>query len=104
MQTKDWKAWENDQPGTGGPTLHVTGLVETSNSNQTPVLTEASPQGINPAILILNLSITTSGVGNDVMGWKPAPFRKSVKRGQYSTVDIHHDGKSIAQVDVKSVQ
>ena len=46
LNTRNWKAWQNLQPGTNGaPTLHVKGEVETSNGNQTPHLKEAVPQG-----------------------------------------------------------
>lgn len=102
-KSKNWKAWENRQPP-GPPRLHVTGDVETSSTNQTPVLTEAVPQGINPAILILNLTVTSSGAGNDVMGWKQAKFEKRVTQGQYTNVDIHSDGQSVAVCEVEIVQ
>lgn len=104
-QTKDWKAWEDRQPGPGKEVkLIVTGQVQTSNSNQALQLKEAVPQGINPAILILDLSITSSGVGNTVMGWKEARFEKKVSPGQHTSIDIHSEGQSIARSDVKVVQ
>ena len=103
--TRNWKAWEDRQPSPGsGPTLHVVGEVQTSNTNQTPHLDEATPQGINPAILILDLSITTSGVGNTVMGWKPVKFEKKVSPGQHTSVDVRWEGQSIAGCEVEIVQ
>jgi hypothetical protein len=103
LNIRNCKAWE-DRQGPGGPTLHVTCEVETSNSNQTPQLKEAVPQGINPAILILDLSITSTGIGNPVMGWKQAKFEKKVSAGQYTSVDIHSNGQSVCTCKVEIVQ
>ncbi|MDB5567105.1 MAG: hypothetical protein JWP84_3671 [Tardiphaga sp.] len=69
--------------------LTVNGEVETRNSNETPSLVEASPPGINPKILILDVKVSTSDAGNDVMGWKEvAPFVKSISHRQYTDVTI----------------
>ena len=103
LNTRNWKAWEDRQPPEP-PRLNVTGEVETSNGNQTPHLAEASPQGINPEILLLDLTITTSGTGITVMGWKEVRFQKQVSKGQYTSVDIHSDGESVGQADVEIVQ
>ncbi len=101
-RTRNWKALEDRQPP-GPLTLYVTGEVETSNSNQIAQLREAVPQGINPTILILNLTITESGAGNAVMGWKPVRFEKKLTRDHYLSVDIHWEGKSIATCKVEVV-
>ena len=101
--TRNWKAWENRQPP-GPPKLLVTGEVETTSTNQTPHLAEASPQGINPEILLLDLTITASGIGNDVMGWKEVRFEKQVSKGQYTSVDIHADGEGVGSAKVEIVE
>lgn len=105
-ETKEWSAWEDRQPGPGrGPTLHVTGEVKISNTNQKPRLNEASPQGINPLILILDLKIDSEGVGIEpVNPWAMAKFEKPVTKGQYSDVEIRSDGQTIANCKVKVVQ
>jgi hypothetical protein len=96
--TSNWKAVEDRQPP--GVTLRVTGTVTTSNSNQVPHLTKANPQGINPAILLLDLSITTSGnPGGAVMGKQDVEYREEIKAGQYTSVDVRYDGKGIARID-----
>lgn len=100
-KTRDWKAVENRQPP--GVRLYVTGKVETTNSNQTPQLSKAEPQGIIPENLILNLTISTSGVGNDVMGEKEARYQDQIKKGQYASVEIHSEGNKIAQCDVEVI-
>jgi hypothetical protein len=101
LKTKNWEAWEDRTPGPQGSTLHVTGSVETSNSNQKAQLTEAEPQGFNPTILILNLSLASSGSGSTVMGWKEARFAKTIKVGQYSNVEIRSDGDTVASCKVE---
>ena len=54
INTKDWKAFEDRQPSTSPQNaFYVIGEVETNNGRIKPVLTKASPQGINEKILIL---------------------------------------------------
>jgi hypothetical protein len=100
--TKNWKAWQDLQPP-GPPTLHVTGEVETTNSNQTPQLSEANPQGINPKILLLNLTITTAGTGLTVIDCKQVTFTKKISKDQYTSVDILSDGEQVGSAKVETV-
>lgn len=102
--TRNWKSLEDRLPGPGmGVAIFVTGEVETSNSNQTPQLREAVRQGMNPTILILDLTFTTSGTGSAVMDWKSARFKKKLSRDNYVSVDIHWEYKSIATCKVEVV-
>ena len=94
LPTRNWKAWQNLQPP-GPPRLTVTGDVETTNSNQTPHLSEANPKGINPKILLLNLSITTAGTGLTVIEFKQVTFTKEISKDQYTSVDIFSDGDPV---------
>jgi hypothetical protein len=97
-QTSNWKAVEDRQPP--GVNLTVTGKVKTTNSNQVPHLAKANPQGFNPAILLLDLSITTSGdAGGTVNGTRDVEYREDIKAGQYTSVQIRHEGKGIALID-----
>jgi hypothetical protein len=97
-ETSNWKAVEDRQPP--GVNLKVTGSITTTYSNQVPHLTKARPQGINPAILLLDLSITTSGdVGNTVIGTRDVEYREDIKAGQYTSVQVRHEGKEIARID-----
>jgi hypothetical protein len=102
--TKNWKAWQDLQPGPGKPKLIVTGQVELGNTNETPHLKETVPQGINPKILLLDLTITSSGIGNPVVHWKEVRFEKKIEKDQYSSVDIMFNGNSVAQAKVETVQ
>ena len=78
----------------------MTGTVTTTRSNQEPQLTKAVPQGANAAILLLDLTITTSGdVGNEVMGTREVRYREEIKAGQYTSVEIRYSGQQIAKID-----
>jgi hypothetical protein len=99
--TKNWKAWQDLQPP-GPPTLHATGEVETTNSNQ-PHLSEANPQGTNPKILLLNLTITTAGTGLTVVEFKQVAFTKRISKDQYTSVEIFSDGEQVGTAKVETV-
>ena len=99
-KTKNWKAEVLINPGGGGYRLVVRGDVEVGNANETPHLAEHHPQGINPKILMLALTITSHGAGTPAMTWKEVRFEKQVKSDQYTSVDILWEGKSIAQSKV----
>lgn len=55
--TKEWSAWCDTMPP-GPPRLHVRGKVEFTTGGYKAELVRAEPQGINPAILLLDLMIT----------------------------------------------
>lgn len=102
QRTRNWKAWEDRLPGPGmGVALYVTGEVETSYSNQTPHLREAVSQGINPTILIFDITLTMSGTGNAVMDWKSVRFEKKLSREHYASADIRWEHMSIATCKVE---
>jgi len=86
-----------------GVAIYVTGEVETSNSNQTPQLREAVRQGMNPTILILDLTFITGGTGNTVMDWKSVRFEKKLSREHYISAEIYWEYKSIATCKVEVV-
>jgi hypothetical protein len=77
---RTWFAWENRQPV--GPTrLHVGGEVETPSAHRIPKLTRANPQGINPKILILNLTIEDSGKGGvELVDYRPAYYEEPTEQ------------------------
>ena len=102
IHTQEWHATEDSMPP-GATKLSVTGKVETSNSNQTPHLSETNPQGTVHNTLLLDLTVTTSGEGNAVMDWKDVRFEKKVSAGKVTHVDILWEGKIIQHLDVKPV-
>ncbi len=100
IKTKDWSAWINLMPGTEHK-LIVVGKVETNASNLVPVLREAVPQGINPEILILDLTIEDNGsIGTPAVGFRSARFEKPAEKGQYESVVIRHEGEIIETIPV----
>jgi len=103
---RDWKAWEDSQPpNPPGSKLHVSGEVETTNSAIVPVLKPAVPQGINPNILILDLTLENAGgPGTDDINYRPAKYEDDIREGLYYQVHINWEGATVDTVDVESVQ
>jgi hypothetical protein len=98
--SRNWEATESTDFDGGNRQLTVTGEVQVSAGNLEPVLNEAVPQGINPAILILELATTTSGeVGTDALAWKIARFETPIEQDLYAQVDI----RDYALVDVEKL-
>jgi hypothetical protein len=52
--TRNWFAW-NDLMPPGPPSFHIIGDVQVPNPGVDLLLTERVPQGINPAIILLDL-------------------------------------------------
>ena len=95
-KTRNWSAWIDLMPGKA-PALHVRGKVETNAGNFHPDLKEAVPQGINPSILILDLTIVKKGEGgSDDVAYRDAIYDKPAKKGQYTEVHIRF-GKDIIE-------
>lgn len=102
VETQDWYAW-NDLMPPQPDFFHITGEVNVPNPGVTPSLAPAVPQGINPAILLLDLYLVQQpGVWPQVFVWKPARFDKKILRG-YTHVEVRCDGKTIATVEVQDI-
>jgi len=87
-KTKGFSAWINVMPG-AAQDLTVSGQVETGSGTLLPQLTERVPQGINPEILLLDLTIVESGqTGLPVVGFREAIFRRPASKGQFTQVEI----------------
>lgn len=105
METRNWRAWINLMPPKPGD-FHVTGEVYVSNPGIKPELTPRIPQGINPAILLLDLKlIQQPGMVAQVMTWAKTNFKETMppKSQGYSEVEIHFNGESIAQIKVEEI-
>ncbi|MFN5119270.1 MAG: hypothetical protein ACK5JJ_14330 [Cyanobacteriota bacterium] len=90
--TQNWQAFENRQPPVtdNSVPLLVTGEVETAYAALQPVLRRAIPQGINPNILLLSLSVEQI---DDLEPARSTAFREvrfddTVSLGQFTQVDI----------------
>jgi len=91
------EAWVDKQPiqPTPGGTLHV--AVEMNGNGRRASLVRKNPQGINPAILMLEiiLSITTEYVEN--------PQQLKYKEGlqtsnQYTSIEIYFKAEKLAEI------
>lgn len=103
-RTKDWKAWIDTQP-IGGDRGHlvVIGEVEVSNIADLVHLKVHQPQGINPKILMLDLTITLGGEGFPKKFYKQARLDEAARAGAYTEVDILWEGNKIAGCKVEEV-
>lgn len=100
-RTRDFEAIE--MPDFAGRNYHltVTGWVEVSATNKTPHLKLHAPQGFNPSILLLDLTISTDGeFGNEVMMWKKVKLEEPTSGDQYDEVDILYEGAIIERIKV----
>ena len=85
--------------------MRVSGKVKITNTNQKPRLAEASPQGINPTILLMDLFIDTGGAGIEpVEPWADATFEKQVTPHQYKLVEIRWEGQLLSSCVVQEIQ
>ncbi len=93
LRTRNWTATRisKDITGAGDKVLVVVGEVETTSSNQSLKFAKAQPQGINPNILLLTLTVTTSGIGTDINVWKPIECMETRSVDHYTDVTINGD-------------
>lgn len=98
--TRGFSAWINLMPGSDHK-LIVDGDVETNGGNLVPKLTMRTPQGFNPRILLLDLTIEdTGGPGTDDIAYRPVRFETPAEKGDYSNVDIFWDGEICISLEV----
>jgi hypothetical protein len=81
--------------------LIVTSKVLTNSSNLVPVLNEAVPQSFNLQILMRNLTIEQKGdFGTQDVSYCDAQFGKPASAGQYTQVEISHEGDPVTMIKV----
>ena len=100
-KTRNWSA--NELPDFAGHRYHlkVHGEVETSATNYAPKLTEHIPQGFNPRILLLDLTIVeTAEIGGQVVAFRSADYDRPTNGHQYDEVDILFEGNVIERIKV----
>jgi hypothetical protein len=103
LDTSDWFAWVNRMPP-GPVSFHVTGVAVLPSPGYEARLEMASPQGINPADLILDLVITARpGTWPQVV--TPVAVRYDIPKyqGLYKTVLIRLPDGEAVQLDVEEV-
>lgn len=104
MNKDDWSAWINKMPPPPD-SFHVVGKLMASNPGQTAKLTPAVPQGVNPAILILDLKMEQKpGMWPQVLVPILARYDVDPYTGAHSQVTIRKDAECSITIDVKTVQ
>jgi hypothetical protein len=89
-----WKAWQDSMPP-GPSTIHVTGTCIFPRRGYKASLKPAEPQGINPAILMLRLTITKpTGPGIQIPQTVQIRYKAKAAR-MYTHVTILPDGGTI---------
>ncbi len=87
--SRNWKATESTDLIGSKYTLAVTGEVQVLKSNEEPHLAKARPQGISPATLLLDLSVTGAGdIGGEIVVWKPVEYVHEISSGEYTHVTV----------------
>jgi len=105
MTSRNWYAWNNLMPPKPDD-FHVIGEVYVANPGIKAELVYREPQGINPAILQLDLHlIQQPGIWPQAFTWTQARFDKVYcpKESHYTQVEIFHDNQVIETLDVDTV-
>lgn len=93
VSCSNWEAWYDRMPG-NEPTLHVVGTC-TIPGGYSVRLERAEPQGINPAILLLNLIVKEPTESAPPMSGKEEVRYSEETRASYEQVAILPDGPTI---------
>lgn len=81
--------------------LKVTGEVETPATNLLPKLIEHVPQGFNPRIFLLDLTIVkTAEIGAPLEAFRTATYDRPTTGNEFDEVDILFDGQIIEHIKV----
>ncbi len=102
ITTRDWYAWLNLMPP-GPCQLHVSGEIQVPNPGVDPLITPREPQGINPAVFLLDLYLVQRpGLWPDVLVWKQVRYDKVLpSKQEYSEVQIFCGDIVIATIPVQ---
>jgi hypothetical protein len=98
---KDWSAFVNAMPGPGprNRDLIVTGQVQLGVAGQGVSLKIMEPQGINPAILMLEVDIEEK-IGAQVLTWYDVRLEVPTDQSAYTEVSILWKGEMLATVPI----
>ncbi|MGE7959155.1 hypothetical protein ACQKQA_21690 [Pseudomonas sp. NPDC089530] len=101
INCKNWHAWLDTMPPKPDE-LHVVGDVEVANPGVTAYLTVRVPQGINPAILLLDLHLfQRPGHWIQQVTCTQARFSRVLPPNSthYTAIEIFYNGERIAFID-----
>jgi hypothetical protein len=104
IDTSDWYAWLNKMPP-GPASFHVTGVVQLPTPGYEARLVPASPQGINPKELILDLKVTPlPGIWPQVFTPVSVRYDQSPAGVDYTGVLVREPDGDAVHLDVDIVQ
>ena len=99
--TRNWTANELSDFAGGHYHVEVTGEVQTSATNYMPKLSYRNPQGINPRILMLDLTIEkTAEFGGQIVMFRKAHYSRPTTGDEYDEADILFEGQVIERITV----
>jgi len=102
-QTRDWYAWNNKMPPKPDD-FHIVGEVLVANPGVEVALHRRDPQGINPQMLQLTLTLNQKpGVWPSVLTWQEVRFDKILVNSSYDSVQILFEQAIIQTVRVDTV-
>jgi hypothetical protein len=103
-KTKNWHGWIDKMPPPPDA-LHVRGEVEVSNPGVEVFLLKKQPQGINPAIILLDLFLfQRPGLWPALVVNKPAVYEEVGPSLSYQTAEILYQNQGIASVPIEIIQ
>jgi hypothetical protein len=99
ITTSNWNAWVDRQPP-GPAAFHLTGIVELPHAGFEVSLAPSEPQGFNPAILMMELTVTElDGLHTQAIEGRGVRYDISPYEGNlYREVSIMHQGEMIAHI------
>jgi len=98
-----WAAWINNMP-VGPRSLHVIGSVTVPNPGVLVVLRRAVPQGINPAILILELMfVQIPGFWPQVMTTRTVRYEEAPYKDDHRQCSIRWPSGGLVTIDIETV-
>ncbi|HMO30792.1 hypothetical protein [Enterovirga sp.] len=93
LLTETIEAWISKRPGSP-VTLFVTGELEVPTGGWKTKSTAASPQGINPKIIIVDVeAIRPTGIVNQMISRVPFRYEESPPKEDYTNATVRHDGQ-----------
>jgi hypothetical protein len=101
--THSWEAWNNVMPG-ADKSFHVIGKAKVNSGGWKASLVKRVPQGINPEILLLDLTITppTGNVIKPILNLD-LDYSEKPATGKYTRVQVFCGEKLTADLPVKDI-
>ena len=101
--TQGWAAWNILMPPPPDD-FHLVGSVQVGNPGVTATLTPRVPQGIDPQILIIDLSLHQQpGMWPQIVVWTTARYDEGASNQRYTQVQIYCGSDKIQDVAVTDV-